>query len=77
MNGGARVILAANLALSAGLLAFLLATKEDLTTNGIPLAVPIVGNVKITPKLQGNPQTIAIAVGVGVVAAVVAFVVSG
>lgn len=77
MNAGARIALALNVAATAGLIAFLLATKEDLTTNGIPLDIPLAGQIKITPKLKGNDQTLMIAGGVAVAAAVIAFVVSG
>lgn len=77
MSGGARVALALNAAATAGLIAFLLATKDDLTKNGIPLDVPIAGTIKITPKLSGNDQTLIVAGGVAALAAVLVFVVAG
>lgn len=76
MSTGGTVVLALTAGALAGLVAILVATRNGLVDDGITLAVPVVGNVTIHPKIESDPKTLAAGAGAAVVVAIVAFVVA-
>jgi len=77
MNTGARLILALTAGASFGAIVLAYTKIQDVDTNGVPLKVPIVGQVTITPSLAPDNSSLMIAGGVALAVAVLAFAVAG
>jgi hypothetical protein len=76
VNVGARLVLGLTAGAVAGSIALVVSTRDDLVKNGIPLTVPLAGEIRIKPQINADPSTAATAAGVALVVAFVAFLVA-